>query len=62
MRISIIIGFVALASVIGSALLAAFGQGANQTSRDRGTAPITIDPSELTRAAGPMLPQFYEAI
>ena len=62
MRTSIIIGFVALATVIGTALLAAFGQGVNERARTRDSAAITIDPAELTRMAGPMPLQFYDAI
>jgi hypothetical protein len=61
MRTSIIIGFVALATLIGTALLAALGQGANERARER-NAPVTIDPTELTRKVGPLPLQFYDAI
>jgi hypothetical protein len=61
MRISIIIGLVAFATVIGSALLAAFGHDANQSARDR-PVPVTLDPTDLTRKAGPLPLQFYDAV
>jgi hypothetical protein len=62
MRTSIIIGFVALAAVIGTALLAAFGQGVNERAHGRDSAPITIDPTGLSRKAGPLPLQVYDAI